>query len=85
MEANLNNTLIELKPQIEQLSVGDRWVLLKWLVELLQQEPQSSQTENRKVNFEAVHQICDRIRSLPVLDSRSPDEIIGYNEFGGLD
>lgn len=85
MEANLKKTLMELKPQIEQLSVGDRWVLLKWLVELLQQEPQSSQTENTKVNFEAVNQICERIRSLPVLDSRSPDEIIGYNQFGGLD
>ena len=59
MEANINNTLVELKPQIEQLSVGDRWLLLKGLVELLQQEP-SSQKENTKVNFEAVHQICDR-------------------------
>ena len=85
MEANLNNTLVELKPQIEQLSVGDRWVLLKCLVELLQQEPQSYQKENTKVNFEAVHQICVRIRSLPVLDNRSPEEIIGYNQFGGLD
>ncbi len=85
MEANLQKKLIELKPQIEQLSVGDRWVLLKWLVELLQEEPQSYQKENTKVNIEAVHQICDRIRSLPVLDNRSPEEIIGYNQFGGLD
>ncbi len=85
MEANLQKNLVKLKPQIEQLSVGDRWVLLKWLVELLQQEPQSSQTENTKVNFEAVHQICEQIRKLPVLDSRSPEEIIGYNECGGLD
>lgn len=85
MAANFNNTLVELKPLVEQLSVGDRWVLLKWLVELLQQEPHSYQTENPQINLEAVHQICEQIRSLPVLDSRSPDEIIGYNQFGGLD
>lgn len=85
MEVNLQKNLVELKPQIEQLSVGDRWVLLQWLVELLQQEPQQSQQQKTKVNFEAVHQICEQIRSLPVLDSRSPEEIIGYNQFGGLD
>ena len=85
MEANFQKKLTELKPQIEQLSVGDRWVLLKWLVELLQQEPYNSQKERTNINFESVHQICEQIRSLPVLDSRSPEEIIGYNEFGGLD
>jgi len=85
MEANLNSTLGELKHLIQQLSIRDRWVLLKWLVELLQQESHNQQKENIKINFSAVHQICDEIRSLPVLDNRSPKEIIGYNEFGGLD
>jgi len=85
MEANLNSTLGDLKQLIQQLSIRDRWVLLKWLVELLQKDPQNHQKENTKINFSAVHQICDEIRSLPVLDSRSPDEIIGYNEFRGLD
>jgi antitoxin VapB len=26
--------------------------------------------------------ICAEIRTLPVIDSRSPDEILGYDEFG---
>lgn len=85
MDANLKNTLVNLKQVITQLSVRDRWALLKWLIELLQQESQSPPQEPAKVNFEAVQQICEEIRSLPVLDSRSPDDIIGYNQFGGLD
>ncbi len=75
MEVNLQNTLVELQQRIKHLSVADRWRLMKWLVELLQQEPQNRDKENTKVNFEAVDQICNEIRSLPVLDSRSPDEI----------
>lgn len=85
MQANLDNTLMDLKPLIKQLSVSDRWTLLKWLVELLQQEPQKPQTENKKIDFHAVDQICKEIRNLPTLDNRSPEEIIGYNQFGGLD
>jgi hypothetical protein len=29
--------------------------------------------------------ISKRCAALPDLDTRSPDEILGYNEFGGLD
>jgi hypothetical protein len=85
MEVKHKNTLIELQQLIKHLPVADRWRLMKWLVELLQQEPQNSQPENTKVNFKAVRQISNQIRSLPVLDNRSPDEIVGYNQFGGLD
>lgn len=85
MDANFDNTLANLKQVITQLSVGDRWVLLKWLIELLQQEPQTAQLEDTNVNIEAVHQICDEFRKLPVLDECSPEDIIGYNQFGGLD
>lgn len=85
MEANLNPTLRELKQQIQYLPTGDRWALFQWLVELLQPDSQHSEQNNQTVNLEAVQEICDRIRSLPVLDPRSPDEIIGYNQFGGLD
>ncbi|NET61785.1 MAG: hypothetical protein F6K47_38395 [Symploca sp. SIO2E6] len=85
METNLNSKLGELKLLIQQLSASDRWVLLKWLVELLQPGIQSHQKEDTKIDFSAVHQICNEIRSLPVLDNRSPEEIIGYNDFGGLD
>ncbi|MEM9118112.1 MAG: hypothetical protein AAGD09_09545 [Cyanobacteria bacterium P01_F01_bin.56] len=85
MTANVEYTLANLKQIITQLSVGDRWALLKWLIELLQQDPQSSQLTPTNVNFEVVQQICEEIRYLPVLDNRPPDDIIGYNQFGGLD
>jgi hypothetical protein len=85
MVTNVESTLVNLKQTINQLSVRDRWALLKWLIELLQQDPQSSPQKPTKVNFEAVQQICEEIRHLPVLDDRSPDDIIGYNQFGGLD
>lgn len=30
----------------------------------------------------AIDEIVEHVRTLPVLDPRAPDEIIGYNEFG---
>ena len=38
--------------------------------------------KSKKIDINAVRSICHNIRNLPTLDSRSPDEIIGYNEFG---
>ncbi|MEM8643040.1 MAG: hypothetical protein AAGG51_30115 [Cyanobacteria bacterium P01_G01_bin.54] len=84
MEAELKNTLVELKDLIQHLSISDRWILLKWLVELLQKEPQASPTEKKRINLNKVNQICTQIRSLPLLNDRTPEEIIGYDEFGGL-
>lgn len=89
MDTNFDNTLVNLKQVITQLPVSDRWMLLKWLIELLQHQPQTAQIENTpeptNISVEAVHQICDEFRHLPILDHRSPEEIIGYNQFGGLD
>ncbi len=39
----------------------------------------------KKIDINVVRSICDEIRNLPTLDSRTPDEIIGYNEFGILE
>jgi antitoxin VapB len=33
----------------------------------------------------AIHAIVERARKLPVLDDRSPDEIMGYNDKGHWD
>lgn len=32
--------------------------------------------------LDRIRQIQERVAALPVLDPRTPDEIIGYNEFG---
>jgi antitoxin VapB len=34
---------------------------------------------------ERLNEIADRCAKLPVYDDRSPDEIIGYNEYGTFD
>jgi|GEM_PF-4576640 antitoxin VapB len=49
---------------------------------LYQIYPSLQNLKRKKVDIDAVHSICHEIRNLPTLDSRSPDEIIGYNEFG---
>ena len=36
----------------------------------------------RKFDEAKVRAIIERVSALPILDSRSADEIIGYNEFG---
>ncbi|MCM0592847.1 MAG: hypothetical protein ACSI46_11960 [Gloeotrichia echinulata DVL01] len=38
--------------------------------------------KTKEIDINAVRSICYNIRNLPTLDSRSPDEIIGYNELG---
>ncbi|MBD2570481.1 hypothetical protein [Anabaena lutea] len=38
--------------------------------------------KENKIDINLVRSICHQIRNLPVLNSRTPDEIIGYNEFG---
>ena len=41
--------------------------------------------QENKIDINLVRSICHQIRNLPVLDSRTPDEIIGYNDFGILE
>jgi len=45
----------------------------------------SDESNRSKIDFNAINEILDRVDKLPVLDSRSDDEIIGYNEFGLFD
>lgn len=43
------------------------------------EEPQQPK---REIDWKAVEEILQRFDSAPVKDSRTPDEIIGYNEYG---
>lgn len=47
-----------------------------------QLEQDKIREENHKRLVERVMRITDRISSYPVLDNRTPDEIIGYDENG---
>ena len=39
----------------------------------------------KKIDWDAVRQIQAEVASMPLLDRRSADEILGYNEFGHFD
>ncbi|RUT02455.1 hypothetical protein DSM106972_059330 [Dulcicalothrix desertica PCC 7102] len=50
---------------------------------MYQLHPISSQNlKEEKIDINAVRTICNKIRNLPIIDNRTPDQIIGYNEFG---
>jgi antitoxin VapB len=40
------------------------------------------QKNSQPINRERIDALCARINALPVRDSRSADEILGYDEFG---
>jgi antitoxin VapB len=37
---------------------------------------------NKRLNFDRLNAIIERSASRPILDARTPDEIVGYNEHG---
>jgi antitoxin VapB len=44
---------------------------------------QQTEREERRIKLhEAIKEIQDRVAELPVLDDRSADEILGYDEWG---
>jgi antitoxin VapB len=46
------------------------------------QEPTQNRQPPGKPSIERMMAITDRFAAYPVLDDRSPDDIIGYDEFG---
>jgi hypothetical protein len=44
--------------------------------------PTGNHRPSRKPSADRMMAISERFAAYPVLDSRSPDEIIGYDEFG---
>lgn len=59
------------------------------LTEVLRREVERERRKPRPKDIEAtrrrVQEIVDELKKLPVLDDRSPDEIIGYNDQGLFD
>ena len=51
----------------------------------LRHELVTAPTRHGKSVREIVREAQERLAELPVLDTRTPDEIIGYNEFGHFD
>jgi hypothetical protein len=46
---------------------------------------QRNRTEAQAKRYEELETISNRIAALPIFDDRTPDEILGYNEWGCFD
>jgi antitoxin VapB len=59
------------------------------VTDVLRREVERERKKLRRDDKEKFHgdieEIVQRVKRLPVLDDRSPDEIIGYNEHGHFD
>ena len=63
----------------EQLSKQMGVTLTEAVIHALENQVRQA---NRQLDLKKVDEILARMDALPVLDPRSPDEIIGYDEFG---
>ena len=59
------------------------------ITEVLRQEVERERKKPRRDDIEQrlrrIDEIVQEVKKLPVLDDRSPDEILGYNEHGHFD
>ena len=59
------------------------------LTDVLRREVERERRKPKRESYEEfsrrIDEIVERVRRLPVLDDRTPDEIIGYNENGLFD
>ena len=59
------------------------------LTEVVRREVERERRKPKPADIEAtrrrVQEIVDEVKKLPVLDDRTPDEILGYNEQGHFD
>lgn len=59
----------------ESITVAARIAIEERLSRVRRQQPHGDRADS-------LREIVERIRALPVLDDRSPDEIVGYDEDG---
>ena len=48
-------------------------------------ERKSRLESEKEARYERIMAILSRVDQLPILDHRTPEEIVGFNEFGGFD
>lgn len=65
----------------EQLSKQLGVTLTEAVIRALENQVQAK-PKPKPINWEKVNAILEELRALPVLDTRSEDEILGYDEFG---
>ena len=63
----------------KQLSKGMGVTLTDAVIHALEEQVRRAR---QPIDREKIDSLCARMQALPVLDARTPDEILGYDDFG---
>lgn len=87
MALNIKNA--ETEKLARELARRRKQGITEVVTDALRKELERERRRPRRGDTEGFHRriqaIVDEVKALPVLDDRSPDEIIGYNEHGVFD
>jgi antitoxin VapB len=87
MALNIKNT--ETEKLVRELARRRGQGITEALTDVVRREVERERKKPRRESYEAfsrrIEEIVEHFNKLPVLDDRSPDEIIGYNEHGHFD
>jgi antitoxin VapB len=87
MALNIKNA--ETEKLVRELARRRGQGITEALTDVVRREVERERRKPQRQSYEefsrAIDEIVERVKRLPVLDDRSPDEIIGYNEQGHFD
>jgi antitoxin VapB len=87
MALNIKNAEVEeyARELARRRGQGITKVLLDTLRKEVERERRKPPKEDPEEFHRRIREIVDHFNSLPIVDDRSPDEILGYNEHGHFD
>jgi len=87
MALNIKNP--EAEKLARELARRSKQGITQAVIEALREKLERERRKPRKESYDefkrGIDEIVQRVKQLPVLDDRTPDEIIGYNEHGHFD
>lgn len=87
MALNIKNA--ETEKLARELARRRKQGITEVLTDVLRREVERERRKPRRGSYEEfsrrIEKIVERVKRMPVLDDRSPDEIIGYNDQGLFD
>jgi antitoxin VapB len=87
MALNIKNA--ETEKLVRELARRRKQGITEALTDVVRREVERERRKPQRQNYEefkrGIDEIVERVKRMPVLDDRSPDEIVGYNEHGHFD
>ena len=87
MALNIKNA--ETEKLVRELARRRGQGITEALTDVVRREVERERRKPRRESYEEfsrrIEMIVERVKRMPVLDDRSPDEILGYNEHGHFD